>query len=149
MDKNISMTKSFTKIQKDTLNEHRIGRLATVDEGGKPLVLPVCFTLFNNILYTPIDKKPKKVTTGNLRRLKNISINPYVSIVFDGYYEDWTRLYYIIVEGQASVIGEGEEYKNSLQSLVQKYDQYRKMGLLELGLPVIKIKPEKIICWGN
>jgi len=140
---------SLTKKQKDFINSQRIGRLATVDENGKPLVLPVCFALRGNIIYTPIDKKPKKVTAYNLRRLKNIYSNPNVSIVFDRYSEDWTRLYYIMVEGEASVIQEGEEYKHSLNSLVQKYDQYREMGLLSLGLPVIKIEPKKIICWGN
>lgn len=143
------MINTLTKFQKDTIISQRIGRLATVDKIGKPLVLPVCFTLLGDIIYTPIDKKPKKVATNDLRRLKNISVNPNVSIVFDKYYEDWTRLYYIIVEGHASVINEGEEYKHSLMSLVQKYNQYRKMGLLELGLPVIKIEPKKIICWGN
>lgn len=143
------MINTLTKLQKDIISSLRIGRLATVDEIGKPLVLPVCFALLGNIIYTPIDKKPKRVAPNNLRRLKNISVNPNVSIVFDKYYEDWTSLYYIIVEGHATVIVEGEEYKHSLQSLVQKYDQYRKMGLLELGLPIIKIKPKKIICWGN
>ncbi len=143
------MNITLTKLQKDIISSQRIGRLATVDETGKPLVLPVCFALLDNIIYTPIDKKPKRVAADNLKRLKNISVNPNVSIVFDKYYEDWSRLNYIIIEGRAIVIHEGEEYKHSLQSLVQKYDQYRKMGLLELGLPVIKIKPKKIICWGN
>ena len=143
------MINTLTKLQKDIISSQRIGRLATVDEIGKPLVLPICFALLGNNIYTPIDKKPKRVPADNLRRLKNISVNPNVSIVFDKYYEDWSRLHYIIVEGHATVIEEGEEYEHCLQSLVQKYHQYRKMGLLELGLPIIKIIPKKIIFWGN
>lgn len=123
--------------------------MATVDEFGKPLVLPVCFAFDGSFIYSPIDKKPKTVSAGKLKRVRNIINNSNVSLVIDEYVENWSMLYYLIIQGTAELIDEGEEYKNSLTMLSDKYDQYREMGLENLGAPVIKITPEKIISWGD
>ncbi len=123
--------------------------MATADGSGRPHVVPVCFAYDGHNIFTPLDKKPKSVPAGELRRVKNILSNPRVSLVVDGYYEDWKRLYYVLIYGLASVIESGEEYRNSLILLSRKYPQYRKMGLEEAGLPVIKIVPESIVSWRN
>ena len=123
--------------------------MATADGSGRPHVVPVCFAYDGHNIFTPLDKKPKSVPAGELRRVKNILSNPRVSLVVDGYYEDWKRLYYVLIYGLASVIESGEEYRNSLIILSRKYPQYRKMGLKEAGLPVIKIVPESIVSWRN
>ncbi|GJM16083.1 MAG: hypothetical protein DHS20C13_14100 [Thermodesulfobacteriota bacterium] len=123
--------------------------MATVDEFGKPLVVPICFAFDGSFIYSPIDKKPKSVPTSKLKRIRNILNNPNISFVIDEYLENWSMLNYLIIQGTAEIISEGEEYENSLSILSKKYDQYRKMGLESLGAPVIKIKPDKIISWGN
>ena len=127
----------------------RVARMATADGSGRPLVVPVCFVYDGRFVFTPVDKKPKSVPGGDLRRIKNILSNPRVSLVIDGYYEDWSRLYYVIIHGQARVMESGEEYRNSLGLLSKKYRQYKKMGLESAGLPVIKIVPERIVSWGD
>jgi PPOX class probable F420-dependent enzyme len=127
----------------------RVARMATVDESGGPLVIPVCFAYDGRFIYTPIDKKPKKVSTWELKRIRNILENPRVALVMDEYSEEWDDLYYIIIHGSAEVIESGDEYHNSFAILSIKYPQYKKMRLVEEGLPVIKIVPEKIVSWGK
>lgn len=123
--------------------------MATVDDVGKPLVLPVCFVYDGTFIYSPIDNKPKSVSANKLKRVRNIKGNPDVSLVIDNYVENWSLLYYLIIQGTAEMIYEGQEYKNALTILTEKYSQYAEMGLKSLGAPVIKITPEKIITWGN
>jgi PPOX class probable F420-dependent enzyme len=135
--------------EREILLSERVARMATADGSGRPHVVPICFAYDGHNIFTPLDKKPKSVPAGELRRVKNILSNPRVSLVVDGYYEDWKRLYYVLIYGLASVIESGEEYRNSLILLSRKYPQYRKMGLEEAGLPVIKIVPESIVSWGN
>ncbi len=143
------MTTNLTKKQKSLINSYRIARMATVDELGKPLVIPVCFVYDGTFIYSPIDKKQKSVSASKLKRVRNITGNPNISLVIDNYVENWSLLYYVIIQGTAEMIYEGQEYQNALTILTEKYSQYAEMGLESLGAPVIKITPEKIITWGN
>lgn len=120
-----------------------------MDELAKPIVVPVCFAYDGRFVYSPIDKKPKSVRTSELKRVRNIIHNPHVSLVIDEYFENWAKLYYIMIRGRAELIYKGDEYINALRILSEKYDQYAQMDLEHLGFPVIKIEPEKIISWGD
>lgn len=127
---------------------NRVARLATADGTGAPHVVPVCFAYDGQYLYIPVDRKEKSVAPGGLKRVRNIMSNPQVSLVVDGYYEDWSRLYFVLISGHAEMLGSGGEYRNCLGILSRKYAQYVKMGLEDAGLPVIKITPERIFSWG-
>ena len=134
--------------EREVLLANRVARLATADNGGVPHVVPVCFAYDGRCIYIPVDKKEKSVTPGKLKRVRNILSNPRVSLVVDGYFEDWSRLYFVLITGHAGVIDRGREYRKSLGILSQKYRQYVQMGLEDAGLPVIKIVPERIVSWG-
>lgn len=138
-----------TKREIRFIQTQKIARMATVDKSGKPLVLPICYAYDGNYIYTPIDKKPKRVSPIRLKRIRNILDNPNVSVVIDRYYEDWTRIAYMIIHGTAVVIEIGSEYQESLRILCEKYRQYKNMKLPQLGLPVIKIIPNRFISWGK
>ena len=56
-----------------------VGRLATVDRDGRPHVVPICFVLDGETLYTAVDEKPKR--TRRLKRLENIEANPQVEVL--------------------------------------------------------------------
>ena len=84
------------------LRDARVGRLATADAAGRPLVVPVCYAADSARIYSAVDAKPK--ATRNLRRLRNIADNPQVSLVVDVWDEDWSRLAWVIVEGRADVL---------------------------------------------
>jgi PPOX class probable F420-dependent enzyme len=131
------------------ISRKRIAHFATCDSNAIPTVIPICFVYHNGIVYSPIDKKPKKISPTKLKRVKNIMENPFVSLVIDEYNDNWNRLSYVIIQGSASLIDHGQEYESALGMLCEKYEQYSKMKLNDLGLPVIKIVSNKIITWGN
>ncbi len=136
-----------TDEEKTFIASQRVARMATVDKSGKPLVHPICYAYKDGNLYTPIDKKPKRVSWKGLKRVKNIQENPNVSVVIDEYSEDWGKLRYTIIHGRAELMEGGDEYDESLSLLCDKYPQYEEMDLSRLGLPVIKIIPERIVSW--
>ena len=139
----------LTEKEKEFLLSHRVARMATVDKHGNPLVLPICYVYNGRDIYTPLDKKPKRVSVKELKRVKNILENPNVSVVVDEYSEDWDKLGYIIILGTAGLLEYGKEYEYSLRLLCKKYPQYVEMKLLELNLPVIRIIPLRFISWGR
>ncbi len=98
----------------------RVARLATVGADGRPHVVPICFALDGDTLYTAVDSKPK--STRRLRRLANIEANPAVEIVIDHYDEDWSRLWWVRLSGRARVV---EHDARALELLRAKYPQYR------------------------
>ena len=131
------------------LREARVGRLATADASGQPLVVPVCFALAadDRRLYSAIDAKPKRIPAGGLRRVRNIAENPRVSLVVDQYDEDWTRLRYVIVEGPATIVDAGPERERAIDLLLEKYPQYLALGLAGSRDPVIAITIERTMAW--
>ena len=139
----------FNEDQIRYISRKRVAHLATCDKDGIPTVVPVCHVFKDGIIYTPIDKKPKKVSPLKLKRVKNIIRNPNVSLVMDEYHDDWDKLSYIIIVGIAKLLDHGEEHSSALDHLCNKYEQYREMKLKTLGLPVISISPVKVISWGN
>jgi PPOX class probable F420-dependent enzyme len=98
----------------------RVARLATAGADGRPHVVPICFVLDGDTLYTAVDQKPKR--TRALRRLRNIEENPWVEVVIDHYEEDWTQLWWVRLRGRARVVDLDERV---LGLLVEKYPQYR------------------------
>jgi PPOX class probable F420-dependent enzyme len=105
------------------VGEARVARLATVDDEGRPHVVPICFALDGDTLYSAVDAKPKR--SRQLRRLANIRARPDVSVLVDHYEEDWTRLWWIRLRGRARVVHEGPEVERALALLGAKYEQYR------------------------
>ena len=129
------------------LREARVGRLATADTRARPLVLPVCFVLADDALYSAIDAKPKKDPSRPLRRLRNIEDNDQVALVVDVYDEDWSRLEYLLVRGRASVVDDAAEFARALSILRSRYPQYVAMRL-ELGRnDLVRIEPSSIHHW--
>jgi PPOX class probable F420-dependent enzyme len=127
------------------LRDARVGRLATADAAGRPLVVPVCYVFDGTRCYSAVDAKPKR--TRELRRLKNIAANPNVSLVVDVWDEDWSKLAWVIVEGRAEVLTGGEAFGRAVDLLVAKYPQYRGLPLDRAAGAVIAITPERVLAW--
>ncbi len=121
-----------------------VARFATVDEHGMPHIVPVCFALVGEHLYSVIDQKPKRTT--RLQRLRNIEANSGAALVIDRYSDDWSQLAWVMVRGHASVLESGAEYAEALTALREKYPQYRSMELD--GRPMIRLTPERVNAWG-
>jgi PPOX class probable F420-dependent enzyme len=100
-------------------DEARVARLATVDEHGRPHVVPICFAIDGGVLYTAVDEKPKR--TRRLRRLANIEANPAVAVLIDHYDENWSQLWWVRLRGTARIV----EDRHAVELLAAKYPQYR------------------------
>ena len=127
------------------LRSARAGHLATADANGQPHVIPVCYVFDGQTIYSVLDAKPKIAPLRQLRRVRNILANPQVSLVVDHYEEDWTRLQYVMVTGDAELLESGEEWTRAIAMLREKYPQYQSMNLGES--PVIKITPARFVPW--
>ena len=127
--------------------EGRVARLATADAAGAPHVMPVCYALDGETVYSVVDRKPKRAGAMRLRRIRNIVANPQVALLLDGYDEDWSRLWYVLLRGVASIVSRGPEHRWALTLLRNKYPQYAAMNLE--GRPVIRVRLLRVVKWGN
>lgn len=100
-----------------------VARLATITPEGRPHLVPVTFALTEGVLVTMIDHKPK--TMSRLQRLVNIEHDPRASVLADHYAEDWESLWWVRVDGRASLGTEGARWEAARKALVGKYRQYR------------------------
>ena len=101
----------------------RVGRLATIGPDGAADLVPITFAYEGEVLYTAVDQKPK--TTRNLRRLANVRRDPRVTVLIDHYEDDWTRLWWCRLRGEAAVVGSGPVFDAGITLLRDKYAQYR------------------------
>jgi PPOX class probable F420-dependent enzyme len=113
----------------------RVGRLATVTPAGAPHLVPCCFVLDRETVYSAVDGKPK--STLALRRLDNVRANPTTALLVDHYADDWSTLWWVRLDGQSRVLapdGTGAvgdtaagaaERERALDLLAAKYPQYR------------------------
>ena len=125
----------------------RVGRLATADEHGAPHVIPICFALSGDTAYSVLDLKPKRAAAMKLRRVRNIVANPRAALLLDGYDEDWSRLWYVLLRGVASIVRRGPERRWALTLLRSKYPQYAAMNLTDR--PVIRVHILRVVTWGK
>ncbi len=119
-----------------------VARLATVDGAGRPRVVPCCFALDGDVVYTAVDHKPKR--TSRLARLDDIRTHPAVGLVVDHYEDDWTALWWVRLDGSARVVEDGPEWERGIDLLVAKYRQYQEQR--PTG-PVIVIAVERRRSW--
>jgi PPOX class probable F420-dependent enzyme len=104
----------------------RVARLATVGADGRPHLVPICFALDGQTLYSAVDGKPKRTT--ELARLAHIERDPRVTLLADHYEDaDWGALWWVRAEGEARVLRSGPEHERALALalLVERYPQYR------------------------
>ncbi len=116
----------------------RVARLATVDAGGRAHVVPICFALDGDALYTAVDEKPKR--TRALQRLRNIEADPRVEVLIDHYDDDWSQLWWVRLRGTARIVDD----PRAVELLAAKYPQYR---VEEPAGPVIAVAIEERSEW--
>jgi PPOX class probable F420-dependent enzyme len=119
-----------------------VARLATVGADGRPHLVPVVFAVHEQVIYSAVDAKPK--TTQRLRRLANIERNPQVSLLVDHYDEDWTRLWWVRADGEATIHREGAAMHLGHELLRAKYAQYQSVSLTG---PVIAVAVRRWCGW--
>ncbi|HTK32316.1 MAG TPA: TIGR03668 family PPOX class F420-dependent oxidoreductase [Candidatus Saccharimonadaceae bacterium] len=118
-----------------------VARLATIGPSG-PHVVPFVFALKGDTLYSAVDAKPKR--SPRLQRLENIARDARVSVVVDHFEDDWTKLWWVRMDGHARILEIGTERDRAVNALRGKYVQYRKQPLDDA---VIAIDVERWTGW--
>ena len=101
----------------------RVARLATVGGAGRPHLVPVCFAVDGDCVFTAVDAKPKRGP--DLKRLDNIRSHSDVTVLVDHYEEAWDRVWWVRADGRARVVEEGPDVARAHDLLRRKYEQYR------------------------
>ena len=136
----------LSEMQRSFVETRRVGHLATADASGAPYLVPVCFALAETSLYITIDEKPKRQDRP-VKRVRNILENPHAAFTVDRWDENWTRLGWVMLRGQADILEAGAEHDAAQELLRGRYPQYRMMNLA--GLPVIALRIYHVASWGD
>jgi PPOX class probable F420-dependent enzyme len=100
----------------------RVARLATVDAEGRPHLVPVCFVLLGDVVYSAVDDKPKR--HASLRRVANVEATGRACVLVDDYREDWSALWWVRLDGSGRVVADPGERARAVAALCEKYPQY-------------------------
>jgi PPOX class probable F420-dependent enzyme len=110
--------------------------LATSGDRG-PHAVPIVFARAEGAIWSPIDGKPKR--GGELARIRHIRRDPRVALLFSHYEDDWTRLWWLRLDGRAE-IRSGPAEAAALAALRRKYSQYERLALLGPDALLLRIE---------
>ena len=127
-----------------------VGRLAMVAaDGGGPWVTPVVFAPAGGTVWTPIDGKRK--TSGPLARLANATADPRAALLLDEYSDDWSRLWWVRIDGTVRVHRVGPEPEGpvaeAIAALRAKYPQYREVPLFSGQATLLELTMDRTRGW--
>ena len=152
----MSTDSKLTSTELAFLTSARTATLATIDGGGLPRLVPICFVvteLPRLVVHSPLDEKPKRVPDAHdLARVRDILERPEVALLVDRWSEDWSRLGWLRLRGMADLVERGNaasggEHATAVAELRRKYAQYASHRLEER--PLIRIVVEGSASWGN
>jgi hypothetical protein len=93
-----------------------------------------------------------KLETARIARLATLDTErrphavPQLALLVDQYDEDWTRLWYVLVRGEAVLVSASAEHQRAIQRLRAKYPQYD-ADMLADDVPILP--PHRITAWGK
>ena len=142
--------------QRQFIEERRTATLATISRGSQPRLVPICFVLADPdpadpraVLYSPLDEKPKRgADVRELARVRDITARPEVTLLFDRWSEDWSRLAWLRARGAASLVEPHEDpraHAAAVDALRAKYPQYREHAIDTL--PMIRVVIAEVLSW--
>jgi PPOX class probable F420-dependent enzyme len=107
------------------LSGARVARLATAAAAGRPHLVPICFAVAGETIYSAVDHKPKRTT--QLRRLRNVASNPRVAVLADHYEDDdWSALWWVRADGAGRILdASSTEAGRAVELLSARYLPYR------------------------
>lgn len=141
------MTISISPEIQSFLESKSVAHLATADASGVPHVVPICYTVENSTLHFLLDSKPKTVSPYQLKRVKNISQNPNVSVVVDQYSDNWNELAYVLLRGKAFIMPDFDKSSEVIKSIRSRYPQYNEITIEQAIL--VKVEIENAYTWGT
>jgi PPOX class probable F420-dependent enzyme len=121
----------------------RVGHLGLLDDSGGPRVLPVTFAVLRGQLWSAVDEKPKRRPGAQLARVRWLRARPTSVLTVDRYDEDWTQLAWVQIMGKTDVL-DAVGHEDVLDVLAARYPQY--VDRPPPG-PLLRLTPERILCW--
>lgn len=121
-----------------------VARLVTLGRGGKPEPVPIVFAYVAGALFSPLDGKPKR--GGELARVRNLARDARVAVLLDHYDDDWSKLWWLRVEGRAAVVP-AAEHADAVAALRAKYPQYEHVALFAGEPRLIRIAVARVTSW--
>jgi PPOX class probable F420-dependent enzyme len=127
-----------------------VASLATLGERGRPHVVPIVFARVGGEIWSPIDGKPK--AGGELVRIRNVRRDPRISLLLEHYEADWTRLWWLRVDGEAQVVTlagsrTDPEVEAALAALRRKYPQYEEVPLIGPSATLLRMRIGSLRGW--
>jgi PPOX class probable F420-dependent enzyme len=125
------------------LETARVAHLGLLDDDGRPRVLPVTFALVDGAVWTAVDDKPKQRPPEKIARVRWLRARPASSITVDHYDDDWTRLAWVQLIGDTTVMDTAGN-ERVLEALASRYEHYRHHA--PPG-PLLRLIPVRAVCW--
>ncbi len=129
------------------LETARTAILATLDPAGNPRLVPVCFVVEGRSVLSPLDEKPKAGDDPRtLARVRDILDRPAVQLLVHRWDEDWSKLGWLRLDGQARLLEPRAVAPGTIAALRAKYPQYASHRLEDR--PMLAIDIERTRAWG-
>lgn len=138
---------ALTEAERAFIEQARTATLGTIAIDGRPRLVPICFVLVGDVLYSAIDEKPKTPDPRTLARIRDIERRAEVTVLIDRWDEDWGRLAWVRCDGRAGLTDEPHGRSTAIAALRAKYPQYANHELE--SRPLIRIAIERVRSWGD
>jgi len=125
----------------ELLQTERVARLAYVDDGDHPRVLPVTFAIADGALWSAIDEKPKR--SAEPARIRYLERRPEAALLVDVYDDDWSLLEWVQLLGRIEVVPV-EGWPEAIEALAAKYEPYA--ARTPPG-PLLRLSVERALHW--
>jgi PPOX class probable F420-dependent enzyme len=118
-----------------------VARLATLAHG-TPRLVPIVFAWHAERIWSPIDaKRKRRGDPRSLARVEDVLRDPRVCVLLDHYEADWSRLWWLRLDGEAEVVsasaaGSDPLLDGAAAALRAKYPQYAEVSMF-LGRPTL------------
>jgi PPOX class probable F420-dependent enzyme len=119
----------------------RVAHLGLLDGDGLPRVLPVTFAVAGGAVWTAVDDKPKRRRGEDLARVRWLRARPQAALTVDRYDDDWTRLAWVQLLGDVTVVAED---RAAADALAARYAPYRRQA--PPG-PLLQLVPRRALHW--
>jgi PPOX class probable F420-dependent enzyme len=137
---------TLTPADRALLAEARRATLATIDPRGRARLVPICFVVDGDVMWSPLDEKPKAVTDmRSLARVRDIAERPEVTVLVDRWSEDWTRLGWVRLHGSVQLVEADAVAAGVIPLLRARYPQYDDHDLEHR--PMLRITIEHVTSW--
>jgi PPOX class probable F420-dependent enzyme len=134
---------ALNKAERGFIARARTATLGTIAPDGRPRLVPICFVLIGDVLYMPIDEKPKETSDPRqLARIRDIARRADVTVLVDRWDEDWNHLAWLRIEGRATPYRGPAERARAIAALRVKYRSTR--DTTSKARPLIRIAIERV-----